>query len=137
MIVLPLLCQKLPMFLLLFLPLILIPHKETCLQSQVLRHCLSPQCPFSCFPWHSVKCLLQVHKDIYSFFFFSLNFSCSCLIKIASVVDFPGQKPNCRPSTFINFLNLSSNTFSNNYIPCFNSLIPLYFPYSKASPFSL
>ena len=69
----------------------------------------------------------------YGFFFLSLNFSCNCfIIKIASVVDLIGQKPNCQPSTFIKFLNLSSNTFSNNFIPCPSSLIALYFLHSKA-----
>ncbi len=77
-------------------------------------------------------------KTWYSFFFFSLNFSCNCLMtKIASVVDLPGLKPKCQQSTFINFLSLSSNTFSNSFIPCSNNRTPLYFPHSRASPFSL
>ena len=50
--------------------------------------------PFNRFPWHSVKCLLQVHKDIDSSSFHCSNFPCNCLIKIASFVDLPVQQPN-------------------------------------------
>ena len=69
------------MFLLLFSPLILIPHTE------ILYDCKTSWAFLAHFAFY------RSTKTWYSFFFFSLNFSCNCLIiKFASVVDLPGQK---------------------------------------------
>ena len=47
----------------------------------------------------------------------------------ASVVHCPGLNPNCTLLTVISFLSLCSRIFSNIFIPCSNSLMPLKFPH--------
>ena len=60
-----------------------------------LIHTQLPQNPAHHFPWDSIKCLFQIYKAYYRFFFFAWCFSCTChIMKITSMVPLPGMKPN-------------------------------------------
>src|SRR4029077_16153062 len=75
---------------------------------------------------------------IYNSFFLHRNFSCICLtINMASVVSLPGRNPNCCSSIVMLLLSFFSMTLSNTFIAWSSSLIPLYEPHSRASPFPL
>ena len=103
-----------------------------------LIHTHISQCPPNHLPRHPINAFSRSTKAIHSSIFFAKYFSCSWrTIKIASVVLLPAIKPNCMLSIFTIFLTLVSITLSSTFIACSSSLMPLYEPHAKASPFPL
>src|SRR6267154_2541882 len=81
-----------------------------------LLHPNMSQSPPYNITWHSIKCLLQVHKGHPQLFLFSMELFLDLTHnKIAYVVPFPRLNPNCISSNFTIFLTRASITLSSTF----------------------